>query len=148
MPDEKTYPFDDDYMVFDELMGQYVITEKALMDRGINIRARLSETAAVTPEAVISTLVHTASDMIYQFIHEHNVDNAAQDCFIAKCPQVRPVIFRALLYQAVYICNVGNLYLSTKDEERGKAIDKLAESVLGNVIPGFGISLLYTGRLV
>lgn len=147
MPDEKTYPFDDDHMVFDKLTGQYVITEKALIDRGINIRARLSETAAVTPEAVISTLVHTASDMIYQFIHEHNTNNAAQDCFIAKCPQVRPVIFRAMLYQAVYVMNVGNLYLSTDDAERSKAIDKLAEGVLGNVIPGLGISLLYTGVL-
>lgn len=147
MPDEKTYPFDDDYMLFDKLTGQYVLTEKALMDRGINIRARLSETAAVSPETVVSMLVHTASDMIYQFIHEHNVDNAAQDFFIATCPQARPVIFRAMLHQAVYICNVGNLYLSTKDEERGKAIDKLAESTLGNVIPGLGVSLLYAGRL-
>ena len=147
MPDEKTYPFDDEYMVFDKLTGQYVITEKALMDRGINIRARLSETAGVTPEAVISTLVHTASDMIYQFIHEHNTNNAAQDCLIARCPQVRPVIFRAMLYQAVYVMNVGNLYLSTDDAERSKAIDKLAEGVLGNVIPGLGISLLYTGVL-
>ncbi len=147
MPEEKTYPYDDDYMVFDKLTGQYVITEKALTDRGINIRARLSETAAVTPEAVISTLVHTASDMIYQFIHEHNTNNAAQDCFIAKCPQARPVIFKAMLYQAVYIMNVGNLYLSTDDAERGKAIDKLAESTLGNVVPGLGISLLYTGVL-
>lgn len=146
MPNEKTYPFDDDYMVFDKLTGQYVLTEKALMDRGINIRARLSETAAVSPETVVSMLVHTASDMIYQFIHEHNVDNAAQDFFIATCPQARPVIFRAMLHQAVYICNVGNLYLSTKDEERGKAIDKLAESTLGNVIPGLGVSLLYAGR--
>ena len=147
MPEEKIYPFDDDYMVFDKLTGQYVLTEKALMDRGINIRARLSETAAVSPETVVSMLVHTASDMIYQFIHEHNVDNAAQDFFIATCPQARPVIFRAMLHQAVYICNVGNLYLSTKDEERGKAIDKLAESTLGNVIPGLGVSLLYAGRL-
>lgn len=147
MPDEKTYPFDDEYMVFDKLTGQYVITEKALMDRGINIRARLSETAGVTPEAVISTIVHTASDMIYQFIHEHNTNNAAQDCLIARCPQVRHVIFRAMLYQAVYVVNVGNLYLSTDDAERSKAIDKLAESVLGNVIPGLGISLLYTGVL-
>lgn len=146
MPEEKIYPFDDDYMVFDKLTGQYVLTEKALMDRGINIRARLSETAAVSPETVVSMLVHTASDMIYQFIHEHNVDNAAQDFFIATCPQARPVIFRAMLHQAVYICNVGNLYLSTKDEERGKAIDKLAESTLGNVIPGLGVSLLYAGR--
>ena len=147
MPDEKTYPYDDDYMIFDKLTGQYVITEKALMDRGINIRARLSETAGVTPEAVISTIVHTASDMIYQFIHEHNTNNAAQDCLIARCPQVRPVIFRAMLYQAVYVVNVGNLYLSTDDAERSKAIDKLAEGVLGNVIPGLGISLLYTGAL-
>lgn len=146
MPEEKTYPFDDDYMVFDKLTGQYVLTEKALMDRGINIRARLSETAAVSPETVVSMLVHTASDMIYQFVHEHNVDNAAQDFFIATCPQARPVIFCAMLHQAVYICNVGNLYLSTKDEERGKAIDKLAESTLGNVIPGLGVSLLYAGR--
>lgn len=147
MPDEKTYPFDDEYMVFDKLTWQYVITEKALMDRGINIRARLSETAGVTPEAVISTIVYTASDMIYQFIHEHNTNNAAQDCLIARCPQVRPVIFRAMLYQAVYVVNVGNLYLSTDDAERSKAIDKLAEGVLGNVISGLGISLLYTGVL-
>ena len=47
-------------------------------------------------------------------------------------------------YQAVYVMNVGNLYLSAKPEERANAIDYLCQSVLGNVVPCLGVSVLYS----
>lgn len=148
MPEEKTvYPYDDDFMVFDEITGQYVITEKALLSRGIDLRARLAATSTVSPEAVIDTVTHTASEMIYQYIHAFNIDNEAQDAIIAKVPSMRGIIYRALLYQAVYICNVGNLYLSTKADERAMAIDELAKGVLNTVIPDIGVQITFTGPL-
>ena len=140
------FPYDDEFMVFDKLTGQYLLTEKAFLSRGIDIRGRLSATSTINPEGAILFLSETVSAMIYQYIHEHNMNNAAQDCFIAKCPQVRPFLFRVLLFQAVYVMQVGNLYLSTDPSERANAIDPLAKSMLGNEIPGLGYSLLYTGR--
>ena len=41
MPDIQTYPYDNDFMIFDGVTGQCVITEKALLSRGTDIRARL-----------------------------------------------------------------------------------------------------------
>lgn len=41
MPDIQTYPYDDDFMIFDGVTGRGVITEKALLSRGVDIRARL-----------------------------------------------------------------------------------------------------------
>ena len=38
--------------------------------------------------------------------------------------------YRAMLYQEVYVCNVGNLYLSKDKDERAAAIDVLAQSIL------------------
>ena len=116
MPDIQTYPYDDDFMIFDGVTGQYVITEKALLSRGIDIRARLAATSTVSPENVIETVVRTASEMIYQYIHGFNADNTAQDAIIAAFPPMRERMYRALLYQAVNVCNAGNLYLSTKHE--------------------------------
>lgn len=147
MPENISYPYDDEFMEFDEITGQYVITEKALLSRGINLRARLSATSTVSPENVIDTVTHTASEMIYQYIHAFNFDNAAQDAIIAKVPAMRGIIYRALLYQAVYICNVGNLYLSTKADDRAMAIDELAKGILNTVIPDIGVQITFTGPL-
>lgn len=145
MDNTQTYPYNDQYMVVDELTGQYVLTEAALLSRGIDLRARLSETSTITPESVVQNVVQTASDMIYQFIHEHNIDNERQNWLILHVPSARPIIYRAMLYQAVYVCTVGNLYLSTDKSERAAAIDPLAQSILGNVLPELGVSLLYAG---
>ena len=43
-----------------------------------------------------------------------------------------------MLYQAVYVCTVGNLYLSKDKTERAAAIDVLAQSILNNVMPEVG----------
>ena len=42
MPDIQTYPYDNDFMIFDGVTGRGVITEKALLSRGVDIRARLA----------------------------------------------------------------------------------------------------------
>ncbi len=139
-------PYSDDYLFYNEISGHYELTEKALIERvGVNLRARMSETALISPDVAINNLTRTVSDMIYQFIHEHNVDNRKQDCLIATVPELRQIIQKAMEYQAVYVLNVGNLYLSTKQEERAVAIDYLAQSVLGNVVPSLGISIIYGG---
>lgn len=139
-------PYSDDYMRYDEASGHYVLTEKALMEKcGVNLRARMSETALVSPEVAIERVVTTVSDMVYQFIHEHNVNNARQDCLISTVPELREIVQKAMVYQAIYVLNVGNLYLSTKPEERAVAIDYLAQSVLNNTVPCLGVSILYTG---
>lgn len=139
-------PYSDDYLFYDEITGHYMLTEKALIERcGMNIRARMAEASYVSPDIAIRSFTETVSDMIYTFIHDHNVDNCRQDCLIATIPELRQIIQKAMEKQAIYVANVGNLYLSTKPEERAVAIDKLAESVLGTVVPRLGRSILYAG---
>ncbi|AWW06099.1 MAG: hypothetical protein [Caudoviricetes sp.] len=141
-------PYSDDYLYYDEKTNHYELTEKALVENvGLNIRARMSETAIVNPEVAIKSFNRTISDMIYQFIHSHSIDNRAQDVLISTVPELRQIIQKAMEYQAVYVANVGNLYLSTKPEERAVAIDYLAQSVLGDGVPCLGYSILYMGAI-
>ena len=144
----KNCPYSDDYMVWDETTNHYVLTEKALLEKvGLNLRARMGDRSLISPEIAIKNFNTTVSDMIYQFIHEHNINNAAQDRLIGTVPELRCIIQRAMELQAVYVSVQGNLYLSTKPEERAVAIDYLAQSKLGTVVPCLGISILYTGAL-
>lgn len=141
-------PYSDDYLFYDETTEHYVLTEKALVENvGVNLRERMAETALVNPDTAIKSFTRTVSDMIYQFIHEHNVDNRKQDRLIATIAELRQIIQKAMEYQAIYVLNVGNLYLSVKPEERAVAIDYLAQSVLGNVVPCLGISIIYGGLI-
>lgn len=143
-----TQPYSDDYMIWDENTKHYVLTEKALIEKvGLNLRARMGERSLITPEVAIQSFNTTVSDMIYQFIHEHNIDNARQDMLIATITDLRGIIQRAMELQAVYVSVQGNLYLSTKPEERAVAIDYLAKSVLGTAVPCLGRSILYTGAI-
>lgn len=139
-------PYDDDFMRFDKITHQYVLTEAALLSKGIDIRARMSATATVSPENVIQTLVETVSDMIYQYIHDQSMDNDAQDWVIAHNPRLRLLMQRAMLAQAVHVINLGNLYLSSRVEDRENAINTVAKSLLDNVISCAGTSITYRGE--
>lgn len=140
-------PYDDDDMTFDEERGQYILTEHALMSRGIDLRAELAETATVTPESCIKTVTYLASDMIYGYLHGFSSDNNRQDYFIAKLVSLRKIIFEAMLYQAIYIRSVGNLFLSTDEKDRRAAIDETAKMWLAKTVPELGTSILYSGGL-
>lgn len=140
------YPYSDDYMRYDEITGHYRLTERALIERlGMDLRARMSATSTVNPENVIENFLCTVSDMVYEYIHAFNVDNCRQDRWIAVVPDFRPILQKAMEYQAMYVAHVGNLYLSTDANERENAIDVLCKNILGTVVPHLGVSLLYTG---
>lgn len=145
MQSQQTYPYDDEFMYVDMRKKHYVLTEKALLSRGIDLRARLSRTATVSPEAVINNVLMTASDMIYQYIHEFNVNNEIQDRLILELPSARQIIYDAMLYQTVYVCTVGNLYLSKDAHDREAAMDYLAKEILNTTLPEVNRSLLYQG---
>lgn len=139
------YPYDDDNMVFDKTVNQYVLTEQALLKRGVDIRAELSMTSTVAPECVINDFVRLASDMIYGYIHDFSANNMMQDHCIACTPSLRPIIMNAMIYQAKYLYFNGNLSLSTKQEERAAAVDKIAIQWLERTVPELGHSILYVG---
>ena len=138
-------PYVDDYLSFDEISNQYILTERALLDYGIDLRARLAGRKAVSPEAIINGLLTTVSEQIYGFIHEYSLDNARQDVILARSPEVRPYMYRALMQHAIHVLNVGNLTYSVKAEERASAINGIAKQILGQTIPTLGKSILYTG---
>lgn len=140
-----TYPYDDNNMVFDPSCGQYVLTENALLSRGINLRADADDATDVSPDAVIENLTRLASDMVYGFIHGYGADDMMKDRLIACLPSLRPIIYNAMLYQLIYVRTVGNLYLSTDQNERDKAIDEIAKQWLRRTVPEIGTSILYAG---
>lgn len=143
-----TYPYNDDNMIFDENLNQYLLTETALMNYGVNLRARLSSTSGVSPESQINYAVYRVSNIIYGFIHEHNTNTSLQDYYLAKVPSLRQIIFKAMLAQALYMFNVGALDDSTDERLRSMAITNEAIRELNKDVPELRLpTILYTGRL-
>lgn len=138
-------PYNDDLMYFDELSGHYVLREQALIRQGIDLRGRLANTKAENATYIINGLLQTASDMIYDYIHDFNTSNERQDYLIASIEGARPLIQKAMLQQAVYILKVGNLSLSVDDNERRKAIDYSAIRTLNTTIHELGVPITYSG---
>lgn len=136
---------DDDYMIYDRTTNQWKLTEKALISRGIDLRRRLAGRKAMSPELLIDGLLTTVSEQIYGYIHAHAFDTARQDGILASNSEARSLLFRALLQQAVYVLNVGNLSYSIKPEERAAAINDIAKQILGQYIPSIGTTILYCG---
>lgn len=95
MPENQKYLKDDDLMWFDNDLNQYVLTEAALLKFGVDIRARLSATSNIAPENEINYAAYRVSNLIYGYIHDHNANNALQDFYIAHCPSLRQIIFKA-----------------------------------------------------
>ena len=147
MPDNQTYPYDDDFMRFDNDLNQYVLTEAALLKFGVDIRARLSATSNIAPENEINYAVYRVSNLIYGYIHDHNANNPLQDFYIAHCPSLRQVMFKAMIAQLLYMFRVGALDDSTDEKERGMAITNEARRELNRTVPELGVCILYTGTL-
>ena len=132
-------------MIFDDVTGQYILTEQALIRIGIDLRGRLARTRTASPENVINGVLTSVSDMIYEYIHGFSVHNEAQDSLIAQLEGARAIIERAMLKQATYFIFNGNLNLATDDNIRNKAISPEAISILNKTIREIGSSILYTG---
>lgn len=140
------YPFDDELMRFDITTNQYVLTEKALSENGINISPETDDTAYA--QTVTANVLNRISRKVYNFIHLHNVDNPKQDWLIAHVPSLRKIIYEALTAQALYMYTVGDLALTTdRDLTKRSNISEDCAEVLLTTVPELGICILYTGTL-
>lgn len=145
---EVTYPYSDDNMTFNETLNQYLLTENALRTFGVNLRARLSATSAVSQEQQITYIMYRISNIIYGFIHEHNNNTELQDYYLAHVPSLRQILFKAMLAQALYMFNVGALDDSTDEKLRTMTITNEAIRELNKSVPELHLStILYSGRL-
>lgn len=146
--DPNVFPHDDKYMIYNEELGQYVLTEEAAERLGVNLSNRLRQRGAVNAEIAARNTLEQVSMMIYQYLHSQVFDENYQDYVIAKCPSARPVIQKALEQQLLYFLQVGNLLRSTDVNKRKLAIDENAKMILNRKIPELGHALTYCGEWV
>lgn len=132
-------------MIFDDVTGQYVLTEQALIRKGTFLRERMAKTRCPSPEYVINGILEDVSDMVYNYIHDFNIDNDRQDYIIANLNSARDIIENAMIKQAEYVIKEGNLYLSLDDNERSKAFSDQAHKILSRTIKEIGTSIIFTG---
>lgn len=148
MPEHKVYPYSDEYMIFDAVTNRYVLTKQYVRDvLAIDLDTRINDRTTINPQAMKNRLLRLASNHVYNFIHEHNVNTAAQDYLIAHCPALRPIIRDAMGEQLTYILQSGDESRAPTRSQRALWFDKSAADTLAQNVPGLGISILYTGRL-
>lgn len=133
-------PYNDEFMIFDERTNQYVLTEKALENAGIYIRARLSHSPVVNATNVINGLCRTATRHVYSFIHLHRSEDASEiDYYIANTHSLRDVMREALVEQFKFIYVVGDWTLSPDKDKRRDYLSAIVKDILLNA------GLLFTG---
>lgn len=141
----KIDPYTDEDLEWNDKLGMYIITEQAIIKKGIDIRGRLNKLNAVSPEYIINAIRETISYQIYGYIHDCSVDNTLQDYIIATCASVRPILQTAMQQQAIYYLEKGNLSRSVDRELRAIAIDHNAKQTLNITIKDFGVPITYIG---
>lgn len=138
-------PYTDDFLTWDDTSQKYYITEKALINEGINIRDRLARNKANSPEYVLNGFIKRVTYVTYAYIHSHNSRTDVQDYLIAICPSLREKIKQALIYQATYMWFNGDLSLSTDKDKRENYMDKIAADVLNEKVPELNNPITYRG---
>lgn len=126
-------PYSDEYMIFDEMTGHYVLTSKFALDRyGIDLFEGINDRNSANTQIAVSAFLKQVSNMIYNFIHSYTIYEKRQDLMIATNPHLRSVIQEAMGEQLVYMNMVGDLSRSTDKEKRELAIDENAKQILIN----------------
>lgn len=143
-----TYPYSDEYMVFDNVTNHYILTEKYVTEiLAIDLDERITDRTTINPQAMKNRLLRMASNHVYNFIHEHNINAEMQDYWISVTPSLRPIIQQAMGEQLTYILQVGDLTRSADLSKRSVWFDKSAQDILAQTVPELGTSILYTGRI-
>ena len=142
-----TLPYSDELMTYDAVTKRYILTEYALSSNGMTIRERLSRKRGTPVSEIINRLTRRISELVYNYIHQFNVANNAQDELIAKSETLRDIIYRAMVAQAEYLLMNGDLSRSVDREKRAVAIDFSAKDILTTVVPELGFPITYTGYI-
>jgi hypothetical protein len=138
-------PYSDNYLILDDISGQYVLTEDALVANGTNLRSKLEYNRSVNASAIISRHLQRVSDVIYNFIHSFSNENERQNTLIHVIPSLRSDLYRAMLAQSEYMLLNGDLSRSVEKDKRDIAIDMSARQILSKTNPELGTSILYSG---
>lgn len=141
------HPYSDSLLFYNEATNRYVLTEETLTANGIMLRQRLSRRRGTPVSEVINRFVNRVSEIVYNFIHQHNNANKRQDDIIAHSESFRAIIYRAMLQQAEYMLMNGDLSRSVDRDKREFAIDYSVKETLSTVVREYGISILYTGYI-
>ncbi len=140
------YPYNDDYMYYDQDEHRYILTEKCIVEKlGIQITSEINERNGISPQIIVKNLLNRVSALIYGYLHAHARNTALQDYFIATIPSLRKIIQNAMEYQFVYMKMKGDLSISTDTNKRVFAIDELAKQELDKTVPELNRSITYTG---
>lgn len=145
MTNERIYPYSDELMIFNDTDKRYYITEAALAAAGSDLREMLDGNDTVRADLIIKRLLSQTTTIIYNFIHSNSVHNGWQDRIIAHCPHMRPIIYSALLAEAEYLILNGDPSRSLDRNIRDLGVDEQAKMTLSEIIPGLGVSILYSG---
>jgi hypothetical protein len=134
-----------DLMTYDELTGQFILTEAATIREGLTLRARLSRKKDADPTTIINYVLRLASNQIYNYLHKFSIDNARQNGIIAHNSDAQTVVYRAMVEQLNSILMNGDLSRSVDKAKRALMIDENAKEQLNLVVPTLGIPLTYQG---
>lgn len=137
--------YDRDLMTYDELTGQFILTEAATIREGLTLRARLSRKKDADPSTIINYVLRLASNQIYNYLHKYSIDNARQNGIIAHNREAQMVVYRAMVEQLNSILMNGDLSRSVDKAKRALMIDENAKEQLNLVVPSLGIPLTYQG---
>lgn len=141
-----TYPYNDDFMIFDEELGQYVLTEKYAFEKlGLSLFESANERNSPNAQIAVKRILVQCSNMIYNYIHQFSFYNRRQDYWIATLPSARRMIMRSMGEQLLYMSMVGDLSRSTDIEKRRFAIDENAKRILEQTLPEIGVCIIYGG---
>lgn len=132
--------------IIDERNNHIIPTEQALLYAGINIRSRITETYDMEASSVINTIVETASDQIYGYLHETTRNTIDQDNVIAELDSARAIVFKAIMYQVKHLLKYGDLSSDPKEENRRAYLSANATRILGDYIPEIRGTLLDVWR--
>lgn len=138
-------PQSDELVIFDELTGQYILTEEATLRDGMQLRARLSRKRDVDPTSIINALCRRVSNIIYNYLHKYSLNNMRQNMIIAQNAECKQIVYRAMLEQLAYLLMNGDLSRSVDIDKRRIAVDQSAKETLDTVIPSLGVPLTYQG---
>lgn len=137
-----------DYLAYDSLINQYVLTEQALMEYcAIDLRAELAATNGTAPDLQVLVFCRRVSQLVYGVMRGRVLSGSErlQDYAIDQFTEAKSILFRALCAQAYFMRYEGDLKLSMDETMRRLAIDDEVINILNETVPQLGHSLVYSG---
>lgn len=150
-----TYPYSDEYMVYDYSKHQYRLTPKAVLDKLNEDLTRYSPATSANRQRDAEIMLENISDEVYNQVYEDSLNYLVPEFVMAKCPSARAIIQQALIEQVKYFCFNGaiSVYSGVNfqkgvvgESANSRILAPNAKRVLNRVIQEIGVPLTYQGQ--